>query len=381
MRTQRDYYEILGLPHTATAAEIKRKYRELARKFHPDVVKDKTLGHKAFTQITEAYKTLSDPDLRRQYDATRVSTSPPTRQSYQQTQSRTPGGRTTPPPTVRPVDPGKLVRDAEYAFINKRLQEATNLCRQAIRLNRQNARAHVILGDIYRIQGRKEQAEMEYTYAVQFNPADRETQAKLEKLLGRAAPKARRPQPPSRRRSGRHEYAAEIRSARNTANMVGWGMAFFLLFLVNLYPGTPIPALKFIAPVSTWSWSLVGILSLDAALVAVLLCTNHLLGDPDEELFFQYMPGTMIPIGFPLIICSFVFFYGAAAGILVISVLQGNFSKSLLVVFGVVVAITLLAALMYEPGRDQVALYGGNVTFPAAVIGWYIGRLFGPLDK
>lgn len=70
MPTQRDYYEVLGVPRGASDADIKRAYRELARTHHPDVVreKDKASAEARFKQINEAYAVLSDADKRARYD-------------------------------------------------------------------------------------------------------------------------------------------------------------------------------------------------------------------------------------------------------------------------------------------------------------------------
>ena len=63
-----DYYKTLGIDKTATAEEIKKAYRKLALKYHPDKTKgDKTLEDK-FKTISEAYAVLSDPEKRKQYD-------------------------------------------------------------------------------------------------------------------------------------------------------------------------------------------------------------------------------------------------------------------------------------------------------------------------
>lgn len=63
----RDYYKILGVARTATAEEVKKAYRRLARKFHPDVSKEKDAEAK-FKEVQEAYEVLKDPEKRAAYD-------------------------------------------------------------------------------------------------------------------------------------------------------------------------------------------------------------------------------------------------------------------------------------------------------------------------
>jgi curved DNA-binding protein len=65
---RRDFYEILGVPRTATKDEIQRAYRQLARQHHPDVNKDPGAEDR-FKEISEAYDVLSDPQTRGRYDA------------------------------------------------------------------------------------------------------------------------------------------------------------------------------------------------------------------------------------------------------------------------------------------------------------------------
>lgn len=65
-----DYYQILGVPENANSDQIKKAYRDLAKKFHPDRNKEKDADEK-FKKISEAYENLSDEEKRKKYDFTR----------------------------------------------------------------------------------------------------------------------------------------------------------------------------------------------------------------------------------------------------------------------------------------------------------------------
>ncbi len=65
---KRDYYEVLGVERGADDASIKKAYRQLAKKYHPDMNPGDTEAEKKFKEASEAYAVLSDPDKRRQYD-------------------------------------------------------------------------------------------------------------------------------------------------------------------------------------------------------------------------------------------------------------------------------------------------------------------------
>ena len=65
---KKDYYEVLGVPRNATQEEIKKAYRALALKYHPDVAEDKEAAEAKMKEINEAYAVLSDEEKRRQYD-------------------------------------------------------------------------------------------------------------------------------------------------------------------------------------------------------------------------------------------------------------------------------------------------------------------------
>src|SRR6266550_6521815 len=71
MAQTKDYYAVLGMPASATQAEIKKQYRKLAAKHHPDKNPNDSKAADRFKEISEAYQVLGDAEKRKQYDEMR----------------------------------------------------------------------------------------------------------------------------------------------------------------------------------------------------------------------------------------------------------------------------------------------------------------------
>jgi len=192
MPLQRTYYEILGVAPSATPDEIKRKYRELARKYHPDLVADKTLGQKVFAQINMAYRTVGDAERRRQYDSTlnpgggasaasrpgatmgpgssRATGVSHSSAATATTGTRPPGARTA-SANVDPDEVDRLLANADSALLRSQTEAAITICKSVLKLDPRNGRAYMTMGDAYMQHKQYKEADASYRKSLELMPS------------------------------------------------------------------------------------------------------------------------------------------------------------------------------------------------------------------
>jgi curved DNA-binding protein CbpA len=225
MSLQRNYYEVLGIPQGATTDQIKKKYRELARQFHPDVVKDKNHGQRIFSQINQAYRVLGDADRRAQYNSTLATaaangtsngTSNGTAHTQAQPAPRPQNGTNGTAPQARPADASGqtgtaqkaqaitgLLGNADNAIMAGKPVEARAFCVKVLEIDPKHVRALEILGDALGQMGQREEAAVQYRKALQITPSH-SIQAKLTRIeqagpSNRTVPPSQTPTPSAAR--------------------------------------------------------------------------------------------------------------------------------------------------------------------------------------
>lgn len=439
-RMEQTHYQVLGIQTSATPEEIKRRFRELAHVHHPDVSRDKSAGHQQFVRITEAYQVLSDPSRRAEYDlmlrdrAQRRSPSRPANAAGRPASgggapsARVPRpgrpGPNPPPPHVgfrppsdrrqpqnggpRPSSTGprsstvddrtagatgaasrlaeasRTLRDAQAAFASLRYRDAIRLCKSVLDLDRRNAGACGLMGDVYRAQGRTDDAIYFYSLAAQLSPApqNRAVMAKLEALL--TSERGARPGSTTMRspEATLADGAARVRrrvSRHACIGALGLALTLLVLLAATQTGAEPLTELPWIAG---WTAPLVWGMLLAGATTGATLSLSGAVRPLDEELFLapSARTGGPAPLGLLLFLIGGLFFYLAVGIYLLIGALQESFSRSVMRVFIATFLVICSLALLLSPevGR-QILLFGGNLVFLSMLVGWLLGDFFRPL--
>ena len=373
-----DHYKVLGLTNKATPEEVKRRFRELARRWHPDVAKSDDASER-FKAINEAYRVLSDPDRRASYDAEvelarmrNASTATPRAKDSARTSSTNPAAaraaersatanRRASENAARTYAIGRLLDDARLAMGRWRLNEAAGCCRAVLELDRRNAGALEILGDIHRYRGHFEQALAYYTMAIQSDPTNARLRSKFEHLAAEPVDHLR----PSGTSAAMARQAAVM--------MVGVAVIGFLVMLGGASAGA-----EGTIAWPMWEWSVGILLGLPAAgFVAGLASAWSGYMRPARTELLMPAPGarsrSAVPMGVILIMLSLVCFWISGVLYFLAASAQDALSRSITFAFFVCGAIVLLFGLVSDINWMPTILLGGNLAFPAYIAGWSVG--------
>lgn len=400
---ERTHYEVLGVPETASLDEIKKQYRALARKYHPDVNPGAEAA-RVFLGIAEAYRVLGDTESRRTYDAERAlqkraASYKPTGPVNHPAAPR-PAPAAAQPVTTATQESERLVQQAQIAFTKNRMAEARSLAEQALRYNKRNATGWELLGDVCRNQERYDDALRHYTMASQLDPRSATIQQKIERI-------ARRPSASLRGTAGSYTPSTPIRAAaprpvrrapssppplstlpderRSLAMVLVGFFGFFgtllIVLMAALYLDKSSASTQILPFAFSWSWPFVGCLAVAGALLGATMTITGLIRRIEDDLILGASTGVRsAPFGLLVIVIGALFFWAAALVHLAVATVQEALTPSLLKLYGVVALATVVFATAWSApfGLQHTLLFGGNVIFVSFVIGWLLGDFFRP---
>lgn len=382
-----DHYKTLGLPPNASPEQIRRRFRELARKYHPDICPESNAAER-FKEINAAHQVLSDPRRRAQYDAERVlaeahkqarGAEPPAETWHSDEHSRraseTERARTQ---QSRPEDAAQkiawLLSEARTCLRRGRYREAHLYANHAIRLDRSCAEAYHILGDIHRARRQTNEALAMYSFVLQLDPTHSEARAKFDKLAGGGV-------------------RTTIRNARQQSR--GWKWACRASPERLLRMSAVSAGLLAAAACAAWSasprvvyewlflgWPLATLFGLVAAgfSAGAVLAVSDLVDESARELrpsvFAHVARRPNAPIGLVMGLAALVWLPLALALFLLVSAARESLSTSWLRAFGAAALVAVAFGL--RSGSPALLVMGGNIAFAGVLAGWMLGDRFRP---
>jgi len=350
IRQPRNAYDLLGLPWSATPVQIRSRYRQLVRHHRKDTPAAELLKDEKFRQWTNSYLLLTGPD-RREYDR----------------RLRESRGMEQPSDLIDAMPgPRLMLIEAEVSFVRRRLNEAAELAREALKQDKKNAEGYALLGDILREQGNYQNALTMYNYAIQFSPNNRRYWQLLEEVTalreGRAVSR---------------KYSRERPSVFNrpASAWVGVGLALTFVGLSILYVqqrwGDPI----FFNVPRNLLYLAIG----DGFLMGLVLAATAVIGPADDELLWYQITGMgaeTTPVGVFVALPGIVFFWAAPVFYAIIGMMDGYFSLSIIIALAVTGLMTLAFGALAPPqSRISVYLLAGNFVFLGFIFGWLLGSM------
>ncbi len=393
MNKGKTHYEVLELPREATPDDIRRRFRELARKYHPDHHQEHPEYHEIFVRITQAYQVLSDEGKRAAYDldlrqferrqqefrGTSYGSAP---NNARPTTTRAPqsGARGQRPSTGGNQAQAELSRrreaarrkleEAKYQYLRGNLREAKRLCSEGLDYSRMGE-FYELLGDIAARQKRMDRAVEHYTVAAQMLPTNGLIMSKLNRVMERQGATPRRGAP---RSSGMSPAKGVFRIAVSTA-----GLAVVTLLCLT-WKDLGADKLE-LFPVRNWTYPQIFFMLFAGLAAGATLAMAGVLGPVQDELVVTPPTGSRrpFPVGAILGLFGIVFLPLAFIAYMLVSFRAQSLSVSVMTLFGAAVGLMLIfATIATGEAQGETLLFGGNVLFVSMLAGWIFGDLFRP---
>jgi len=373
----RTHYETLGIKKAATQAEVKSAYRKLVLAHHPDHSKDPR-SRDIFLAVTEAYEELSDPARRQKYDEYLESQA--RRAAERIRQNVTGRAQSTPPPSAPgapranpsapppPSNPLTELQRLTKLFAQGRHAEAERIARQMTLTHPRLPLPYAVLGDVARLRGDLNEAARMYAFAAQFEPNNPIYQRRYEELLSSSRIVEDRRQ--------QTRLAAEDRKV--LAPMAG-GLVV-LISAVTVAMATDANAFASVGFISTWTVSLLMALIFSGIAVGSCLSMGNLLDRfTSVSTTASGRAGPAAALG----IVAIISFWAACVLYIALGIFQRafNFSTTRLVLAAAATTFILSISAGVSPkeiDQVQVLLWGGNVVYASALLGWMVADSFRP---
>jgi tetratricopeptide (TPR) repeat protein len=316
-------------------------------------------GQNTFLQVVEAYQLLSDPDKRKEYDQVWER-----RSATQAAAGAAPGAASGGGAVI-----ANLLAEAGRYFEAKNNSEAVRTCRRVLQLEKENADAYELLGDVYAAMKRGEMAISHYTMAQQFSkPRQPEIGAKIERLM-------------KREEKAVHEaiHGKPVYKRAPVVATVFVTLIMLALWGLSLKENPPIEGFAFFdqTPFMTlaYYWA-------DAFLLGITLAGSGLIERFDDEMLFELTGGgsskNAPPIGLVVPVISILNFYLAIVAGFIYGLMHERFSFSFAKAALGTFLLGLAFATPHPDALSQILLFGTGPAFAALCIGWLIADVIRP---
>lgn len=403
MNEKRTHYQVMGLAPEATPEQVKKRFRELARKYHPDLHPDHPEYHEIFLRINQAYEVLNDAGRRASYDLTLRDQARREAERGGNAYGSAPAGSAG--PRSGPASPGprpgggmpqqraagsptrqqmeaerrrqhimRTMEDARHAYSRGHLKDAQKLLEDLLQSYHIGA-AHELLGDIYARQNRLEQAAHQYTLAAQLVANNGLIMAKLNQVMTRQGAGSLYSMPQRGMVSMGPSPATRL---AHRAGVTLFGMAL-MLFLLLWWPRLEGGKLGWLL-LANWTMPQLVFTSLNGLVCGMILSIAGWIRPFDVEMVYQAagVQRRPVPMGLMLALFGSVFFPLAVVVYGVIAYVQDHASPSVLGVFGATLIMSAAFWTVVPSAQWDTICFTWNIVFIAMLGGWALGDLFRP---